>query len=373
MRIVEVARIGRESDYNVANGTTAPVTLDRVQRRARAHRPAETRHQHERMPPGTRSVNVASRKMGRSRPPSRARDSRPHTMHITLRWTFAVAALTALTARQAAAADVAAAAPAVFQFAKAVKTSTGERDAFLWVPPRAQQVRGVLFAGMTSAERELVKDAAVRRVCEEESLAIVFLRTGIGSVNVQQVLDDFARASGYQELSVAPLFFVGHSAGGPQAKAAAVTHQARCFGVMQYRGGSPGVQANATDPDPVPPGVPAVMMLGQFDEFGKVARDENGRENWENGVDSMRVFRSADPRNLGSFVVEPGAGHFAWSDRSAAYFALFLRKAARMRIPDWSPDARAPIACRQIDATRGWLTELLTRVAARHMPALAAA
>lgn len=287
-------------------------------------------------------------------------------MRITLRWILAVAiAVVTLTAKHAAASN----APAVFQFATAVKTSSGEHDAFLWIPPQAHQVRGVLFAGMTSAERELVKDAAVRRVCSEESLAIVFLKVGIGSVNVQRVLDDFATASGYHELSVAPLFFVGHSAGGPQAKAAAVMHQARCFGVMQYRGGSPGIRANSTDPDPVPPGVPAVMMLGQFDEFGKVARDDSGRENWERGVDAMRTFRSADPRNLGSFVVEPGAGHFAWSDRSAAYFAMFLGKAARLRIPDWPPDAQAPVTCREVDAARGWLTEFPATAAARHTPA----
>lgn len=289
-------------------------------------------------------------------------------MGITLRSLVAVAVVT-LAVRHAAAADVVPTAAAVFQFTTVVKTSAGERDAFLWIPPQSEQVRGVLFAGMSSAERELVKDAAVRRACREESLAIVFLTTGISSVNVQQVLDDFAAASGYHELSFAPLFFAGHSAGGPQAKAAAVAHRDRCFGVMQYRGGSPGIPANSLDPDPVPPGVPAVMMLGQYDEFGKVARDESGRENWENGVVAMRTFRSAAAGNLGCFAVEPGAGHFAWSDRSAAYFALFLRKAAAQRIPDWSPDAQAPVTCRQIDATRGWLTELPTRAAARHAPA----
>jgi hypothetical protein len=292
----------------------------------------------------------------------------PTTLRSIIFFASAVVAF-ALPAAQAAAADAVATGAAVFQFATVVKTSAGEREAFLWIPPQAEQVRGVLVAGMSSAERELVKDAAVRRACRAESLAIVFLTTGISSINVQQVLDDFAAASGYHELSVAPLFFAGHSAGGPQAKAAAVAHRDRCFGVMQYRGGSPGIPANSLDPDPVPPGVPAVMMLGQYDEFGKIARDESGRENWENGVVAMRTFRSAAAGNLGCFAVEPGAGHFAWSDRSAAYFAVFLRKAAAQRIPDWSPDAKTPVTCRQIDATRGWLTELPTRAAARHAPA----
>jgi pimeloyl-ACP methyl ester carboxylesterase len=59
-------------------------------------------------------------------------------------------------------------------------------------------------------------------------------------VDIQKVLDELARNSGYSELAVAPLFFVGHSAGGPQAKAAARRYRERCFGVVQYRGGSPG-------------------------------------------------------------------------------------------------------------------------------------
>ena len=186
-----------------------------------------------------------------------------------------------------------------------------------------------------------------------EQLALVFLKTGIGSVDVQQVLDDLAKASGCRELSVAPLFFFGHSAGGPQAKAAAVKFADRCFGLAQYRGGHPG------EPDPVPPGVPALMMLGQFDEFGRqMMRDADGRENWEYGRDSLAAFRAGGDKNLGSFVVEPGAGHFAWSDRSAGYFALFLRKAAKARIPDWPLDATEPVKCKAIDPATGWLTDL---------------
>jgi hypothetical protein len=262
------------------------------------------------------------------------------------------------------AAGPATAADAVFQFAVPVKPAKGQPGtAFVWIPPQAKQVRGVVVAGMTLAERELVKDARVRKACAEEQLALVFLKTGIGSVDVPHVLDDLAKASGYRELSAAPLFFFGHSAGGPQAKAAAAKYADRCFGVAQYRGGHPG------EPDPVPPGVPALMMLGQFDEFGKqMMRDADGRENWEYGRDSLAAFRAAGDKNLGSFVVEPGAGHFAWSDRSADYFALFLRKAAKARIPDWPLDANEPVKCKAIDHTTGWLTDLTIK-APGHKPA----
>jgi hypothetical protein len=258
----------------------------------------------------------------------------------------------------------AAADDAVFQYALSTPAKKGNATVFLWIPPEATQVRGVLMAGMTLAERELVKDPLIRKACAAEQVALVFLTTGLGSLDLQQVLDGLAKASGYRELSVAPLFFVGHSAGGPQAKAAAAKFAERCFGVMQYRGGAP-----SWDP-PLPPGIPALMMLGQFDEFGKsMMRDESGRENWENGRDEMVKFRSLNPANLGSIVIEPGAGHFAWSDRSASYLALFLRKAAQARIPDWPADAKTPVACRRVDPATGWLADLSIKTPGMHPPA----
>ncbi len=247
----------------------------------------------------------------------------------------------------------ASASAAVFQYKTSVITDRGARDAFLWIPPQAQRVRGVVIGGMTLMEREFAKDPIIRRACVEQQLAIVFLKCGLGSVVPQDVLDDLARVSGYGELSAAPLFFVGHSAGGPPAKALATKTATRCFGVVQYRGGAAGGD------EPVPPGVPALMMIGQFDEFGGTMRDADGRETWQGGRDAMAAFRAADPGNLGSIVVEPGAGHFAWSNRNAEYLALFIRKAAAARIPiDASSDTTRPTALREIDRTAGWLTDL---------------
>ncbi|WP_145055160.1 hypothetical protein [Lignipirellula cremea] len=216
---------------------------------------------------------------------------------------------------------------------------------------------------MTLAERELARDAIIRKACADEQLAIVFANSGLASFDVQRLLDDLAKASGYRELAVVPLFFVGHSAGGPQAKALAATFADRCFGLMQYRGGAP-----SWDP-PVPPGIPSLMMLGQFDEFGKaMMRDENGRENWENGRDEMIKYRGIDSNNLGNIVIEPGAGHYAWSDRNAAYLALYLRKAAKARIGAITGDETAPIQCKPIDVASGWLTDLTIK-ATEHAPA----
>src|SRR5208282_2283857 len=222
----------------------------------------------------------------------------------------------------------------------------------------AKQVRGLLVAGMTLMEREFAKDVAIRKACAAEALGIVFFKCGLGEVDLQSVLNDLARVSGYRELSMTPLMFIEHSAGGPQAKALAIKMADRCFGLVQYRGGVPGGDES------VPPGVPVLMMLGQFDEFGGTMRDALGRETWEGGRDALADYRAKDDRNLASIVVEPGAGHFAWSDRNAAYLALFVRKAARARIPDWPPTmstwcpAKQPVPCKPVAPESGWLSDL---------------
>jgi hypothetical protein len=243
---------------------------------------------------------------------------------------------------------------AVFQYSVPVTTPKNPSTAFLWIPAEAKQVRGLLVAGMTLMEREFAKDAVIRKACTDEGLGILFLKCGLGDVDLPRVLADLARVSGCHELPAAPLMFVGHSAGGPQAKALAIRMADRCFGLVQYRGGVPGGDES------VPPGVPVLMMIGQFDEFGGTMRDPSGRETWEGGRDALAAFRAKDPRNLASIVVEPGAGHFAWSDRNAAYLAMFARKAAAARIPDWPLDAKQPVRCKPVDPAGGWLSDLTT-------------
>lgn len=252
---------------------------------------------------------------------------------------------------------------AVFQYTVPVETAKGPSAAFLWIPPQATHVRGLVIGGMTLMERELVKDPVIRQACAQEQLALVFLKCGLSAVKLQDVLDDLAKASGYGEISQAPLLFVGHSAGGPQAKECAIQMAQRCFGLVQYRGGVPGGQPA------VAAGIPTLMMIGQFDEFGGTMRHPDGRETWEGGRDALAAYRAQDPRHLASVVVEPGAGHFAWSERNAAYLALFLRKAAQARIPDGPRDARQPVQCRAIDPSSGWLSDLTLKSPAPFAPA----
>ncbi len=246
---------------------------------------------------------------------------------------------------------------AVFQYQTTYtymdKDKEREVTAFLWVPPLAERVRGVIIAGQTLMERDFVQDAVIREACAADGLAIIYLTGGLGTLDVEAVLPAFAAKSGYAELAVSPLMFVGHSAGGPQAYDKARRYADRCFGLVQYRGGAP-----IWGDKHLPPSIPALMMIGQFDEFGGQMRDEAGKESWEDPVGAMVSFRKADTGNLGNAVVEPGAGHFAWSDRNAAYLAMWITKAAQARLPQTPPaDPTQAPTLQTIDPTSGYLTD----------------
>jgi len=250
--------------------------------------------------------------------------------------------------------------PAVFQwslpFEYTRKDKPRESRVWLWVPPDAEQVRGIIVAGKTSMEVPFSKHPLVREAAAEQQLAILFCMSGLGSLDLQTMLDRLADHSGYQELSVAPLMFVGHSAGGPQAKALAQRHAERCFSLIQTRGGVPWMGEGE-----VPGEVPALVLVGEFDEFGGT-RDQAGREAWMNTRDAIADKRSADDpgsARLLTYMLEPGAGHFAFSDKAAAFTAKWIAAAAAARVPAaWDADAEQPPTLNRIDPASGWLTDL---------------
>jgi hypothetical protein len=258
---------------------------------------------------------------------------------------------------------------AVYQFAVPTKDVEGrEIAAFLWVPPAADRLRGVLLGGQTLMEDAFAADPLVRRACTDEKLAIVYFvppldatfdyrGNGAGAA-LQPALDRLAAASGYRELSVAPWCPFGHSVSSIFAIRVVCWAPERCFGALSLKGGLP---LPADDPAASVAGVPVLAIKGQFEEFGPgpsgVLRDFEDRETaWKGMRRIILGLREKDERHLIAYLVEPGASHFAWSERLAPYAAEFVRQAARQRIADWPADAAQPVKCRPLDPTAGALT-----------------
>lgn len=257
----------------------------------------------------------------------------------------------------------------VFQHAVPAKNVDGKDiTAFLWVPPEADRIRGVLVGGQTLMEEHFSQDRVIREACAAEKLALVYLVPPLDAVFnykekragklLQQVLNDLAQASGYHELAMAPLFPYGHSVSSLFASHVVCWSRTRCFGALPFKG---GLDIPGNDPSASVAGVPILVIKGQFEEFGPGPsgnlRDFEDREtSWKGMRNLLLRLREKDERHLLSLLVEPGASHFAWSESLAPYTAMFIRKASQARIPEWSVEAKEPPACREIEASSGALS-----------------
>jgi len=257
----------------------------------------------------------------------------------------------------------------VYQYAACAQDVAGkEITAYLWVPPEADRLRGVLVGGQTLMEPAFAGDPAIRQACTAEKLAIVYFspaldaqfdyKTKDSPARLQKALDDLAEASGYRELAVAPLFPFGHSVSSIFASRVVCWNPGRCFGALPFKG---GLSLPPDDPQATVAGVPILAVKGQFEEFGPgpsgALRDFEDRETaWKGMREILLGLRSKDDRNLIAYLVEPGASHFAWSQRLAPYVAAFIREGARQRIPDWPMDAKEPVKCREVAPASGALS-----------------
>jgi len=258
---------------------------------------------------------------------------------------------------------------AVYQFAVPARDAGGrEIKAFLWVPPDAERIRGVLVGGMTVIEPELAGDPRIRAACAAQQLAIVFFTPALDALfnyhdgnpgaALQAALTDLAKVSGYKEIAVAPLLPYGHSVSSIFASRVMQAEPERCFAGLPFKGAlepAPADRANALL------GIPILAIKGQFEEFGPgpsgVLRSfEDRGAAWKSVRDTLLQLRAKDDHYLVSLLVEPGASHFTWSDNVAQYTASFIQKAAALRIPDWPIDSPAPPKLNAIDPASGALT-----------------
>ena len=81
------------------------------------------------------------------------------------------------------------------------------KSVFLWVPPDADPIRGILASTQTLMEAHMSLDSQVREVCREEGVAILFSKTGMPKEKLTAILAQFAEQSGFEELTSVPLFF----------------------------------------------------------------------------------------------------------------------------------------------------------------------
>jgi hypothetical protein len=215
-------------------------------------------------------------------------------------------------------------------------------------------------------EEPILEHVTVRQALADANMAAIwvspafdgnfsFTKNPQAPLLFQQMMDGLAAASGYSELSQAPVVWIGHSAmasapyhfaawDAQQARAQNKPHRAAA--AISIKGIFPGVH---DDNSPVYEntdlaGVPILFFNGEYE-------DAMGR------ADHALRFRNATPGVVLSMVADVGGGHFDWNDHACNTIAQFLRKLAKYRLPD-ELAANGSGTLKEIDpAKQGWLVD----------------
>lgn len=237
------------------------------------------------------------------------------------------------------------------QVASVISVETkGPPRVFLWIPPNCPRVRGLVLAQHNMLEEPVLEHPAFRAALGELGFAEVWITPPLGgqtkfgaeeTARFDEMFRALAEESGYVELAEVPVVPLGHSAMAEFPYLFAASKPKRTLAAISLKGSWP--EKNK----PAPPwsggdvtGVPLLFVSGEYEW----ADERAGKALW---------FRREFPDVPFSMVADAGGGHFDSHDALVNFLAIYLKIAAKHRLP---PDASAPL--REIDPTKqGWLVD----------------
>ena len=270
------------------------------------------------------------------------------------------------------------------------------RRAYLWVPPGLTRLQGVMVGLHNMLEKPMFEDPVIRQACADAGLGIVFITpgdaktwtpSGVGNYSagplttalnldpnnygttdtnpstgqpftsdseqaaseLAEILRRLGVESGYTELQYAPILLTGHSAASPFVWTEAVHTSSvlgsRVFAILPYKGFFPGS---------IPDGMPVLHVASEWQEISFWGNT------WEVGdAPSARNLRGAGANRLLAEYVQPGTGHYDYSETQSGPIATFIKRAAQLRIPsNWTTTA-SPVL-NTLAASSGYLVDFTT-------------
>jgi hypothetical protein len=236
----------------------------------------------------------------------------------------------------------------------------GNGRAFLWIPPTCKQVRAVVIGQNNMIEEGILEHAFMRKELSKLGIAEIFIAppfdywqnaTNNDAANAQfdATLKSLAQDSGYDELNLAPIVPLGHSAMASFPWNFAAWNPQRTLAILSVHGdapqtdrvgnGKPNVDWGARSID----GIPGLMVMGEY-------------EWWDDRLTPALKFRAEHPNAAIAMLAEPGNGHFNYSDELVKFLAMFIHKSAEQRLPvEFLPDK--PPVLKPVEPTNGWLVE----------------
>jgi len=228
-------------------------------------------------------------------------------------------------------------------------------EAFLWVPPGCQRLRGVIVAQNNMEEAVILENPKFRAAMGDLNFGEIWISPAFdfyfrfdqgAGAHFDAMMAALADESGYSELTTVPVVPMGHSAAASFPWNFAAWNPGRTLCTLSISGQWPYWQ------NPAQPNwgkrtisyVPGLVTMGEYEDAAGRASD---------GL----AARAHNPRVPITMLQEPGAGHFDASDAKIDYIALYIKKAVQYRLPqDW-PIGTAPVLT-PIDSTQtGWLAD----------------
>ncbi|MCW3062635.1 MAG: hypothetical protein JWQ02_4456 [Capsulimonas sp.] len=233
------------------------------------------------------------------------------------------------------------------------------RRAYLWVPPKAQHLRGVILGVQNMLEQPMFEDDVIRKEATEDNLAIVWLspRDDFDDKNqsvrtlspakpmsqaILQILAALSKESGYTELANAPMIVTAHSASTPFVYNLAATLPSRMVAVFPYKGWI----------EKMTPGIPTLHITSEYAEVG----GDKWGEVWRKDIASTLKQRAAGDDVIAGEFAEIGNGHYEWNPEVAPILAMFIHKAIQYRLPAGA-SGNGVITLKPIDPKSGWLID----------------
>ncbi|TXK21065.1 hypothetical protein FVR03_23635 [Pontibacter qinzhouensis] len=231
--------------------------------------------------------------------------------------------------------------------------------AFLWIPPKCKRVQAVVVGQHHLLEEGILEHPAFRKEMADLGIAEIWVspaadpvfdfEKGKAGEQFSSMMKALAKVSGYQELAYAPVVPIGHSAAASFPWNFGAWNPDRTLAMLSIKGDAPlsdktgSGRPNPSWEDRSIEGVPGLLVLGESE--------------WQKSrLAPALAYREKHPAAPISLLVDAGHGHFDYSDELVAYLALFIRKAAKLRLPSGAP-LDEPFPLKPVDPVQGWLAD----------------
>lgn len=231
--------------------------------------------------------------------------------------------------------------------------------AFLWIPSACKQVRGFVLAQHNMEEISILENPVFRKEMAKFGFAEIWVSPspnvlkffdfskGAGEIT-NAYIDSLAKISGYTELSFVPVVPLGHSAAASFPYYFAALYPQRTLAAISTSGQWPYFRNPVFAPDIWGNRninfIPCLETMGEY-EAADTWSGEGLKERQEHPLMPL------------SMLAVPGEGHFASSDRKAAFIAFYIKKAIQYRFPK-SQQLGKPLVLKPVDPRKtGWLAD----------------